>query len=115
MEPSGRDADFRAHAELAAVGELGRGVVQHDRRIDLVEKGLGAGRVGGDDGIGVPRTVGADMRDRLVQAVDLADRQDGVEILRPPVLLRGRADTRIEGAGGLVAAQFAPGPRRGCR
>src|SRR5262249_36559833 len=30
MELSGRDADLRAEAELAAVGELRRGVVQHD-------------------------------------------------------------------------------------
>src|SRR3981189_724394 len=34
----GGDADFRAEAEFAAVGELGRCVMQHDRRIDLVEE-----------------------------------------------------------------------------
>src|ERR1700682_4304626 len=34
----GGDADFRAEAEFAAIGKLGRCVVQHDRRIDLVEK-----------------------------------------------------------------------------
>ena len=38
VEFPGGDADFRAEAELAAIGELGRCVVQHDRRIDLVEK-----------------------------------------------------------------------------
>ena len=40
MEFAGGDADLRAEAELAAVGELRRGVVQHDRRIDLVEEFL---------------------------------------------------------------------------
>src|ERR1700675_3120283 len=31
---SGGDADFCAEAEFAAVGELGRCVMQHDRRMD---------------------------------------------------------------------------------
>ena len=30
MKAIGRDADLRAHAELAAVGELRRSIVQHD-------------------------------------------------------------------------------------
>src|ERR1700761_6942104 len=32
---SGGDADFSAEAEFAAVGELRRRVMQHDRRVDL--------------------------------------------------------------------------------
>ena len=36
VELIGRNADLRAHAELAAVGELCRGVVQHDRAVDLL-------------------------------------------------------------------------------
>ena len=35
VEAAGRDADLGAEAELAAIGELRRGVVQHDRRIDF--------------------------------------------------------------------------------
>ena len=31
VQAAGGDADLGAEAELAAVGELGRGVVQHDR------------------------------------------------------------------------------------
>src|SRR6267378_8382059 len=65
----GGDADFRAEAEFAAVGELGRGVMQHDRRIDLVEKFAGGIGVFGHDRIGVLRTVVVDMRDRRVDAV----------------------------------------------
>ena len=62
----------RAHAELAAIGELGRGVVQHDGGIDLGEEALDGRRVLGDDRLGVVRAVGRDMRDRLVDAVDHA-------------------------------------------
>ena len=40
MHPAGGDADLGAEAELAAIGELGRGVVQQDGRIDLVEEAL---------------------------------------------------------------------------
>src|SRR3977135_1023376 len=40
---AGGDPDFRAEAEFAAVGELGRCVMQHDRRIHFVEKPAGGG------------------------------------------------------------------------
>ncbi len=40
MEAAGGDPDLGAEAELAAVGELGGGIVQHDRRIDAVEEFL---------------------------------------------------------------------------
>src|SRR6202171_5735551 len=53
----GGDADFRAEAELAAIGKLGRCVMQHDRRIDLVEKFARDGFVFRHDRIGVLRTV----------------------------------------------------------
>ena len=38
VELAGRDADLAAEAELAAIGELGRGVVEEDRGVDLVEE-----------------------------------------------------------------------------
>ncbi len=38
MEFIGRDADFRAHAEFAAVGELGRRVMQNDGAVDAAEE-----------------------------------------------------------------------------
>ena len=60
----------RAEAELAAVGELGRCVVQHDRRIDLVEEFARGAGVLGHDRIGVVRAVIVNMRDRLIDAVD---------------------------------------------
>jgi len=49
--------DFRTEAEFAAVGELGRRVMQHDRRIDLVEKLAGGACIFRHDRIGVMRTV----------------------------------------------------------
>src|ERR1700728_690991 len=44
----GRDADLGPEAELAAVGELGRGVVDDDRRVDLPQEPLRGGLVLGD-------------------------------------------------------------------
>jgi hypothetical protein len=35
VQPASRDADLGAEAELAAIGELRRGIVQNDRRIDF--------------------------------------------------------------------------------
>ena len=70
VEFPGGDADFGAEAEFAAVGELGRCVMQHDRRIDLVEKFARGAFVLGHDRIGVVRAVIVNMRDRLVDAVD---------------------------------------------
>src|SRR5258708_23438848 len=62
----GGDADFRAEAEFAAVGKLGRCVMQHDGRIDLVEEFARGGFVVGDDRGGVLGTVVVNMRDRLL-------------------------------------------------
>src|SRR3546814_6608201 len=44
MEATRRDPDFGAQPEFAAVGELGRGVPHHDRRIDAGEECLEIGR-----------------------------------------------------------------------
>ena len=43
MQPPGGDADLRPEAELAAVGELRAGIVQHDRTVDLAQE-PGGGR-----------------------------------------------------------------------
>src|SRR5262245_9100379 len=87
MEAAGGDPDLGAEAELAAVGELGRGVVQHNGGIDLAQELFGRALVLGDDGLGVVRAVALDMRDCTVDAVDHLGRDDGVEILGRPVLL----------------------------
>ena len=72
MQAAGRNTDLRTHAEFAAIGELGRGIVHHDRRIDRVKKFLRCRRVLGDDRIRVMGTVGVDVIDRalLKEVVD---------------------------------------------
>ena len=70
MQAAGGDADLGAEAELAAVGELGRGVVQHDGGIDFAQEFLRRCGVVGDDRVGVVRAVALDMRDGGVDAVD---------------------------------------------
>src|ERR1700686_1677360 len=84
---TGGDADFRAEAEFAAVGELGRRVMQHDRRIDLVEEFAGGAGIFRHDPIGVMRTVVMNMRDRLVDAVDHLRGDDRVLIFGIPVFV----------------------------
>src|SRR5437879_7899252 len=64
----GGDADFRAEPEFAAVGKLRRCVMQHDRRIDLVEEFPRGGFVLGHDRVGVLRTVVSNMRDSFIDA-----------------------------------------------
>src|SRR6202051_1143984 len=80
VQPAGGDADFGAEAELAAVGDLRRGVVQRDRRIPFGQEFFRRGFVRGDDRVGVMRAIALDMIDRRIDAVDPAGGADGVEI-----------------------------------
>ena len=70
VEFAGGDSDLGAKAELAAIGKLRRGIVQHDRGIDLAEELRRGGRILGDDRIGVVRAVVVDMCDRRIDAVN---------------------------------------------
>ena len=63
----GADADLGAEAELAAVGEPGRGVDQHRRRVDRGGEPPGGGLVLGDDRVGVLAGEAPDVLDRLVE------------------------------------------------
>src|SRR5580704_4377325 len=53
MHAAGSDADLGAEAELAAVGELRRGVVQHDRGIHFAQELVGGLLVLGHDRVGM--------------------------------------------------------------
>ena len=64
MEAAGSNTDLRAETEFAAIGKLRRCIVQHDGRIDLVEKSCRSSFVLGHDRIGVMRAVGLDVGDR---------------------------------------------------
>src|SRR6185437_16759233 len=48
VQPVRGDADFGAESELPAVGELGRGVDQHDGAIHEIHEGLGRAGILGD-------------------------------------------------------------------
>src|ERR1700685_2209285 len=107
VKSPGGNPDFRAEAEFAAIGELGRCVVQHDRRIDFVEKFTGGFFVFGHDRIGVMRAVIVDMGARLVDAVDNSCRNDGVLVFGIPVLVGSRLYSGVGSLHGVVAAYFA--------
>src|SRR6476469_8600789 len=69
MHTAGGDADFGAHAELAAVGELRRGVVEDDGAVDFGHELVGRGLIRRDYRIGVMRAVMFDVIDCGVEAV----------------------------------------------
>ena len=71
MELAGGNADLATEAELAAIGELRRRVVQHDRRVDLVEEALRGLRIVGDDRVGVVGAVVLDVVDRAAAPANL--------------------------------------------
>src|SRR5437588_7171250 len=109
VELAGGNPNLSTEAELAAVGELRRGVVQHDRRIDLVEELPRDVGIFGHDRVGVVRTVVMNMRDRLIDAVDNSSRDDGIFIFGVPVFLGGGLHPAISALHGLVAAHLATG------
>src|SRR6476620_11428663 len=51
MKPAGGDADLCAHAELAAIRELGRSVVQHNCAVDAGKEFLRLDAILSDDGL----------------------------------------------------------------
>src|SRR3954471_24471481 len=50
VQLAGADADFRAHAEFTAIGELRRGIVHHNGRVERREESLRSTRVFRNDG-----------------------------------------------------------------
>src|SRR6476646_8091673 len=96
VEFAGGNPDLGAEAELATVGELRRGVVQHDRGVDLAEESLGRMIVFRHDRIGMMRAVMVNVGERLVEAVDHFRRDDGVFIFGVPILIGGGLHARID-------------------
>src|SRR5215216_506032 len=109
VEFASGNPDLRAEAELAAIGELRRRVVQHDRGIDLAQEFPGRPDILGHDRIGVARAMVLNMRDRSVDAVDDTRGDDRVEILGIPIVVGRRLHPRVDLLHGVVAAHLAAG------
>ena len=91
MQLVGGDADLGAQPVLEAVGEAGRDVDHHARRIDLAQEARRGGVRIGDDRVGVMRAVALDVSDRLVERSDDLDADDRGQVFLAPVGL-GRGD-----------------------
>ena len=107
MQLAGRDTDFPPKAEFSAIGELGRGIDQHDAAIDAVEENFRRGMIFGNDAIGVVRPVAVDMPDGIIHPVHHGDGNDPVEIFRGPVRLGCGYDIGIELANLSITPDFA--------
>ncbi len=87
MHLARRDPDLAAHAELAAIGKLRGGIVQQNGRIDLVEEAGHDIRILGNHRFRMGGGPAVDVVDGARNPVHEADRDDGIEIFRAPVLV----------------------------
>src|ERR1041385_2315073 len=70
VEFVGADADFGAEAEFAAVVEPRAGIDHHGGAVDACCEFASRPLVGRNDRIGMMRTIGVDVLDRLVERAD---------------------------------------------
>ena len=109
MQPAGGDADLGAEAELAAIGKLGRSIVEHDRRIGFAEEFLRRFFVFGDDRVRGDASRDALHGDHAVDAVYDAGGQDRIEIFGARIGFACRFHAAIDGLNGGIAADLAAG------
>ena len=64
--------DFRAHAELSAIGELGGGIPHCNGAGCTGQKMFSRPGIAGDNTVGVVGTMTADMRQGIVHVIDQA-------------------------------------------
>ena len=76
MQLAGGNPDLGAHTELTPIGKLGRGVVHHDRAVDLGEKLRCGTVIFAQNAFGMLRAILADMGDGRVDIIDHARRDD---------------------------------------
>ena len=100
------NTDLGTHAKLTTIGELGRGVMDSDGAIDAIEENLSCRRIIGDDGVGMFGAMPIDVIHRILDAIDLAYRNNGIEIFGIPIFFRSRYDPHIKLAGFIIAANF---------
>lgn len=87
MELLGAYAYLGPETKLAPIGETRRGVRIDDGGIDLALETVDGAHVLGDDALGMPRSIGIDMGNRLVDSCHALDADLHVEILGAPILL----------------------------
>ena len=87
----GADADFRAHAEFAAVGEARARVPINRRGIHFGQKLFRVRFVFCDDAVRMRRAVMVDVLNRLFHAVHDPHVQDVIIVLGEPILFGGGA------------------------
>src|SRR5271166_3324553 len=88
MKPICADSDFRPEAKLATIVEPGRGVPEHRRRVDLVQKFSSGCMILGNYRIAVMRTIFPDMLDRVFKGTNCSDRKDQIQVFGAPIYLR---------------------------
>src|SRR4051794_12161980 len=108
VQLAGGDADLGTETELTAIGELRRGIVQHDRRIDLVEEFLRRCLVGGDNRVGMVGAVAFDVLNRRVDPVNHTGGDDLFEVFGRPVLFPGRVYACVSPLHGRLPAHPPP-------
>src|SRR4051794_17728195 len=91
-------ADLCPETKLLAVGEPGRGVHHHGRRVTAHDERLRRRQRVGDDGFGVTAPPLTDVRDSVVDRVDDTRGDVEREVLRRPVVVGDRYDVRAAGS-----------------
>ena len=109
MDAAGCNADLGAHAKLAAIGKLRRGIVHDDAGIDFCEEPACCRFVCCQDAFGMARAISVDVGQRAVQTVNQFDRKRGREILGAPVVFTGRFHVGYKSAGSRIGAHLAIG------
>jgi hypothetical protein len=109
VQASGCYPDLCSEAEFTAVSELRGGIMQHDGRIDPLQKFLSGAAVSCYDGVGVMGAIAFYMVDGLVDPVDQLHRDDCVEIFGAPVFVGRALYAHIGSLGTSVAPHLASG------
>ena len=108
MQLLSRDSHLGTEAEFATVGESRGCVGHHNRGVHLGQKPLGVSVVIRDDRLGVTGRVFTDVRERVVEVLDDADRDIQSAVLGRPVLVGRGDDIRNQSGSSRVAVQRHP-------
>jgi len=106
VEFVGADADFRAQAIFAAIGEAGAGVDEDAGAVDFGGEFLDGLRVAAEDGVGVVRAVVIDVVDGFLDTAYDLDADGEGEVFGVPILGRGGFGEGKEFMGGLIGTDF---------